>query len=170
MRLLQPWAMLAKGPPCTSAGVPSMVCTRFGLMASFKSAAIAPCACRSRTYTGSPRRFQATIIAPRRSFRSARSRARQKAAMTSLATVMSKPSGRRVPSTVLPRPLMMWRSWRSFISTARRQVMRFGSMSSALPWWMWLSMSAARRLLAAPMAWKSPVKCRLMSSIGSTCA
>ena len=29
---------------------------------------------------------------------------------------------------------------------------------------------AHRRLFAAPMAWKSPVKCRLMSSIGTTWA
>ena len=35
---------------------------------------------------------------------------------------------------------------------------------------MWLSSIAARRLFAAPIAWKSPVKCRLISSIGTTCA
>ncbi len=35
---------------------------------------------------------------------------------------------------------------------------------------MWLSISAASRLWAAVMAWKSPVKCRLMSSIGTTWA
>jgi hypothetical protein len=33
-----------------------------------------------------------------------------------------------------------------------------------------LSSIAASRLLAAVMAWKSPVKCRLISSIGTTCA
>ena len=33
-----------------------------------------------------------------------------------------------------------------------------GSMFSALPWKMWLSIIAARRLFAAPIAWKSPVK------------
>lgn len=38
MMELQPCAMLAKGPPCTNAGVPSSVCTRFGLRASFSSA------------------------------------------------------------------------------------------------------------------------------------
>ena len=31
-------------------------------------------------------------------------------------------------------------------------------------------MTAEIRLFAAPTAWMSPVKCRLMSSIGSTCA
>ena len=41
---LQPWAMLANGPPCTKAGAPSSVCTRLGASASRSSAAIAPCA------------------------------------------------------------------------------------------------------------------------------
>src|SRR5882724_4089599 len=35
---------------------------------------------------------------------------------------------------------------------------------------MWLSISAESKLCARPIAWKSPVKCRLMSSIGTTCA
>ena len=43
-------------------------------------------------------------------------------------------------------------------------------MPIALPWCTWLSITAASRLLASAMAWKSPVKCRLMSSIGTTCA
>ena len=42
--LLQPCAMLANGPPCTNAGVCSSVWIRFGLIASFRSAAIAPVA------------------------------------------------------------------------------------------------------------------------------
>ena len=41
--LLQPWAMLPKGPPWTRAGAPSVVCTRFGRSASRSSAAMAPC-------------------------------------------------------------------------------------------------------------------------------
>ena len=56
------------------------------------------------------------------------------------------------------------------MSTALRHVIRRGSMFSSLPCWMWLSSIAASRLLAAPIAWKSPVKCRLMSSIGTICA
>ncbi len=56
------------------------------------------------------------------------------------------------------------------MSTTRFQAMRRTSMPSSLPWWMWLSISAASRLLASPMAPKSPVKCRLMSSIGTTWA
>ena len=34
---LQPWAMLANGPPCTNAGAPSRVCTRLGASASRSS-------------------------------------------------------------------------------------------------------------------------------------
>ena len=34
----------------------------------------------------------------------------------------------------------------------------------------WLSIIADSRLCAAVIAWKSPVKCRFMSSIGTTCA
>ena len=44
MSVLQPCAMLAKGPPCTKAGSPSVVCTRFGFTAFFNSAVIAPAA------------------------------------------------------------------------------------------------------------------------------
>ena len=45
--------------------------------------------------------------------------------------------------------------------------MRRASRPSALPWCRWLSSIAASRLWAAVMAWKSPVKWRLMSSIGA---
>ena len=96
--------------------------------------------------------------------------ARQKMAITSLATVISKPSSRGVPFTLPPRPSTMKRSWRSFISMQRFQVMRRESMFSGLPCWMLLSIMAASRLLAVPMACRSPVKCRLMSSMGTTCA
>ena len=77
---------------------------------------------------------------------------RQKTAMISEATVMSKPSSRGVPLALPPRPSTMERSCRSFMSMQRRQVMRRGSSPRALPCWMWLSSMAASRLLAAPMA------------------
>ena len=64
----------------------------------------------------------------------------------------------------------MSRNARSFMSITRFQAMRRTSKPSSLPWWMWLSISADSRLCARPMALKSPVKCRLMSSIGTTCA
>ena len=56
------------------------------------------------------------------------------------------------------------------MSITRRHVTRRGSMLSSLSQCMWLSIKADSRLCAAPIAWKSPVKCRLMSVIGMTCA
>ena len=49
---LVPCAMLANGPPWRIAALPSRVCTRFGWIAAWSSAAIAPCALRSRANTG----------------------------------------------------------------------------------------------------------------------
>ncbi len=92
--LLQPCAMLAKGPPWISAGEPSSDCTRLGAKASRSSAAIAPAALRSPAVTAEPSRRCPTMIRPSRACSSARSRARQKIAITSEATVMSNPSSR----------------------------------------------------------------------------
>ena len=88
--------------------------------------------------------------------------------MTSLAAVMSKPVWRGTPSSLPPSPTTMLRSARSLTSRTRRQVMSCGSMPAALPWWRWLSSIADSRLCAAVTAWKSPVRCRLRSSIGTT--
>ena len=83
---------------------------------------------------------------------------------------MSKPDSRGTPFAVPPSPSTTSRRARSFMSMTRRQVIRRGSMSSALPQWIWLSIIAASRLWALVIAWKSPVKWRFMSSIGMTCA
>lgn len=48
--LLQPCAMLAKGPPCMIAGFPSRVCTRLGFIASFSRTVRAPSTFRSLAY------------------------------------------------------------------------------------------------------------------------
>ena len=53
-------------------------------------AVIAPTAFRSLAVTGSPAKLYATMIRPRRSFKSVRSVARQRIAMISDATVMTK--------------------------------------------------------------------------------
>ena len=90
--------------------------------------------------------------------------------MTSEAAVMSKPVSRGMPFTFPPSPVTIWRSERSFMSRQRRHVTVSGSMPSALPWRMCASSIAARRLFAAVIAWRSPVKWRLRSSIGTTCA
>ena len=54
-------------------------------------------------------------------------------AITSLATVMSKPSSRGTPWALPPRPSTIWRSCRSFISTARFQVICLTSIPRVLP-------------------------------------
>ena len=153
-----------------NAGLFSSVCTRFGASASFSSTVIAPAPCRSRAMIGVRSAVYATTMRPSRSFRSRKPVARQKIAITSEATTISKPSWRGKPLPGPPSPTVISRSARSFMSTTRRQAMRRTSMPRLLPWCTWLSISAASRLLAAAIAAKSPVKCRLMSSIGTTCA
>ena len=91
MSELFPCAMFANGPQCRSAGCPSSVCTRFGLIASFSSTVIAPAALRSSAVTGSPSRVRPTVMRPSRSRRSNRSRATATIAITSDAAVMSNP-------------------------------------------------------------------------------
>src|SRR3954447_8001868 len=66
-------------------------------------------------------------------------------------------------------PTAICRSARSFMSTARRQPTRSWSILCGLPCRIDASSMAASRLFAAPMAWMSPVKWRLRSSIGTTC-
>ncbi len=90
LTLLQPWAIFANGPPCTIAGVCSSVWIRFGFTASFNSAAIAPAAFKSPAVTGSPPNVYATIMLERRRFKSAISSARQRIAIISDATVITK--------------------------------------------------------------------------------
>ena len=49
-----PVAMLPNGPQWTSAGVPSRVCMRLGLMASFRMTVIEPATPRSSAVIGVP--------------------------------------------------------------------------------------------------------------------
>ena len=111
---------------------------------------------------------------PSRRSRSARSSARQRIAITSEAAVISKRASRSVPRgdwpPSSPRPMRTRRRLRSLRSSTRGQVTRAGSMPSALPQWRWLSSSAASRLWAAVTAWRSPLKWRLMASMGTTWA
>ena len=167
---LQPWAMFANGPPWTMAGVCSNVCTRFGLIASFIRRAIAPWQPSWCTYTGSPAKLQPITIRPKRSFKSSRSLAKQRIAIISEATVIMKWSSRGKPHTLPPSATVTLRSARSFISRTRVQDNWRKSICNSLPWWMWLSIIADNKLLAAVMACISPVKWRLISSIGTTWA
>src|ERR687896_438553 len=109
-------------------------------------------------------------MAPRRPRRSERSRATARIAITSEAAVMSKPVSRTYPFALPPRPTTIERKARSLMSTQRRQEIVSGSMPSLFPCSRCASSMAARRLLAAPMAWMSPVKWRFRSSIGTTWA
>lgn len=51
-------------------------------------------------------------------------------AMISLATVMSNPVSRELPSSAAPFPIVMRRRWRSHVSTTRCHVMVAGSIDS----------------------------------------
>ncbi len=106
MTELQPWAILAKGPPWTKAGLFSSVCTRFGCIASFNRTVIAPSALMSRAvHRASCRGYRPMTMSPSRFCRSSRSLDRHRIAMTSEATVMSKPVSRGSRSPTPPRPI-----------------------------------------------------------------
>ena len=83
---------------------------------------MAPAACKSPAVTGLPLYVRATCRRDKRAFKSCKSFARQKTAITSLAAVMSKPSSRGVPLGLPPSPLTMARNCRSLTSRQRRHV------------------------------------------------
>ena len=162
--------MLAKGPQCTIAGRPSSVWTRFGLIVSASRAAIEPAAPSPSAVTGSPSNVDPTVMAPRRSRRSSTLVDIATTAITSEAAVMSKPVSRGEPFSRPPSPITTRRSARSSMSTQRLHVIVSGSIPRRLPCSRCASSIAASRLFAAPIAWMSPVKWRLMDSIGVTWA
>ena len=151
--------MFANGPPWMIAGVPSIVCTRFGLTASFNSAAIAPCAFKSRAKIGFRSRVMPMKISPSRFFRSARLSERHRIAMISDAAVMSKPVSRGTPPVVPPRPTVTFRRARSLTSKTRFQTTVLPSMfNDRFRSCKLLSINAASKLCAFSTAAKSPVK------------
>mmetsp|Transcript_44470 Transcript_44470/g.110704 ORF Transcript_44470/g.110704 Transcript_44470/m.110704 type:complete len:250 (-) Transcript_44470:235-984(-) len=214
--------MLANGPAWTNTGVPSSVCSRVGISASFISTVMAPPTPKSSAVIASPFLLDATTALPSLSRRSGRSWARARMAMASDATAMSKPVSRGAFS-FSPFPMVIPLSALSLTSTTRRVMMVSGSMSrranapfcsavnespsisGSMPslaslffmtgakrrlppaeslgtsrsnrassfcvdsWNMRVSMAAASRLLAIATAWRSPVRCRLNSSIGMIC-
>ena len=91
-------------------------------------------------------------------------------AITSEATVITKWSSLSTPFDFFFCAIVMSRSVRSFISKQRFQVTLVGSILSGFPWKIELSKIAAIKLLAVVIACMSPVKCRLIDSIGTTCA
>ena len=103
---------------------------------------------------------------PSRARRSARPAASAMIAMTSDAAVMMNPVSRAGPFSRPPIPAAIRRSDRSFMSRQRGHRISLRSSRSALPKCRWVSISAASRLWAEVMAWKSPLKCRLILSTG----
>lgn len=65
-----PTAMLAKGPACTSTGVPCIVCMSVGCTVSLRRMAAAPDTPKSRHVTGWPWRSDATTMRSIRSLKS----------------------------------------------------------------------------------------------------
>ena len=135
-----------------------------------QSTDIGPAAFNSEARMGFLSRLCPTIICPKRRCKSAISVAKQKIAMTSEATVISKPSSRGKPFDTPPNDETICRKERSFMSIARRHDIRRVSRPSFVAPINMVSIKADSRLFAEPMAWKSPVKCRLISSIGTTWA
>ncbi len=108
------------------------------------------------------------IIFPKRSFKSSISSERHSIAIISDATVIKKPSSLGMPFVFPPSPTTMFLRALSFISIALFHIICVGSMPRLFPWCMWLSIAADNKLFAAVNACISPVKWRLMSSIGTT--
>mmetsp|Transcript_2029 Transcript_2029/g.7063 ORF Transcript_2029/g.7063 Transcript_2029/m.7063 type:complete len:359 (+) Transcript_2029:534-1610(+) len=145
-----PWAMLAKGPACTNTGVCSTVCMSVGMMASFMSTVSAPPQPRSSAVTGSPARERPTTMRPSRSRMSASDVVSASTAMTSEATVMSKPVSRVRPFSVGPCPTVTPRRWRSQTSSTRFHVTVSGSMSRRAKRLRSSSVSSAGSVLSMP--------------------
>ena len=120
--------MLANGPPWTSAGEPSIVCTRFGLIASLSSAVIAPAACRcaggdrlpvARVGDDDARQplLEVGEVVGEAQDRHDLGRDRDVEAALAREAVAPAPDAP-------PRPTMTARRARSFMSTTRRQTIR----------------------------------------------
>ena len=93
----------------------------------------------------------------------------QRIAITSEAGVILKPSCLGTPFAVPPKPMVISLKALSFISITRFQRMVRGSIFKlATLFWILLSIRAANKLFAFSTALKSPVKCKLISSIGTT--
>mmetsp|Transcript_27490 Transcript_27490/g.88806 ORF Transcript_27490/g.88806 Transcript_27490/m.88806 type:complete len:269 (+) Transcript_27490:2100-2906(+) len=124
-----PWAMFAKGPQWTMTGVPSRVCIKVGIKASFKSTAKAPVTPRSSQVTKSlPPRSRPTAMSPSLFFKSSKDVAKARTAMISEATAISKPASLVFPFSVAALPISTLRRNRSHVSTTRCQVIVAGSI------------------------------------------
>ena len=140
-----------------------------GFIASLRRTAMAPATLISSAVTGFPSFVMARTIRPSRLRKSRSPLVRASMAITSLATVISNPESRSNPSCGPPRPILIFRRNLSETSITRRHFIVAGSIFSGFPFKTELSKNAAQRLCANPTAWTSPVRCKLKSSIGTTC-
>src|SRR6266849_731559 len=101
--------MFPKGPACTSTGVFSSVCSRFGLIASRMITVIAPAAWSSSAVIGLPSVVLPMTIRPKRRRMSCSEVDSARTAITSDAAVMSNPVCRMTPSSRWPSPTLMLR-------------------------------------------------------------
>ena len=91
-------------------------------------------------------------------------------AIISDAAVILNPVSLIIPPLLPPRPVTIFLSARSFMSITRFHSTVRGSIPTPpLGFCMSLSINVANRLFAFSMAAKSPVKCKLISSMGTTC-
>ena len=103
------------------------------------------------------------------SIKSSSSVAKHKIAINSEATVIVKLSLRSTPLPS-PKPTTISRSALSFISIALDHKIRSASICKGLPRYKELSIIAAIKLIEEVNACISPVKCKLISSLGSIVA
>ena len=143
---LLPWAIFAKGPACTKHGVCSIVCKRFGFIASFRSTVIAPATWRSSAVTGFPSYVEPITILPSLCLRSFRLVVNARMAITSEATVISYPVSLGLPFISPPRPIIMFLKALSLTSTTLLSVIENGSILRSLPFIRCVSRKAHRRL------------------------
>ena len=99
--------------------------------------------------------------------KSSTSLAKQRIAINSLATVITNSSCLGA-TLVSPSETVTLLSALSFISSALFQRIFSGLIFNWLPWKIELSMQAAIKLIELVRACISPVKCKLISSLGTT--
>ena len=80
------------------------------------------------------------------------------------------PSSLKNPLTFPPIPTTIFLNALSFISMTLLNIILLESILKSFPWWIWLSIAAHNKLLAVVIACISPVKCKFISSIGTTWA
>ena len=136
MTELHPWAMLAKGPPCTKAAVCSVVWTRFGERASSSNAVMAPPTPRSFTVKGLSSVVYPSVMFSMRLRRSSSSVARHSIAIISDAGVMSKPVSLTIPLALPPSPVTTSLNPRSLMSSTRFHRISFKENPLSLFWYM----------------------------------